>query len=490
MAQFYFPFEAGAGSSVSENDWFLMAQWWMQAGVYLEYLNGMEVFADSTGRQVKIRTGLATAYGVTLYNNAEYTLTGFTLNGSGNPRIDVVVARFDWGANTVSFHIEPGSPAASPTPPVLALTPGGVWDLELAYIAIASGYVTIAPGDVTDRRVNAQPRPHSLLDPEHYISGQGVGYPLRTTSGSAFSFGQIGDVALDGSAQRPNLLLNGGFESKIRAAASAATTATLLHDGWELGIAGGETLTVQDTTSVTQNNSQHAALCTVTAAGNGGTVYQQLLRVAPAGGGTGGYYHFRGQTLSLRGLVKQQGATANAVRLYISGDGTGAAGVFSAYHGANTNWETLDAVGYVVPNDATYVAVAAQFMAGTALDVVLDDFNLVFGPTPTNFNGEVEWETNRKAQSRYQRLPGSGVLTFSGYNAASWDYTTPIPFNVPMAKTPSISIATAFSLTNANTPVVTALDRNLWQIAIQQNTGSPAAWQAINGVVVAEANPS
>lgn len=495
MAQHYYPLEAGPGSIVSEDDWWQMAQWWMQPGVYLDYLNGLLVHATSSGREVKIKTGAATAYGLFFRNDAEYTLTGFAVNSSGNPRIDSVVVRFDWTSNTVTFFSVVGTPAGSPVPPTLALTPGGVWDLELARVAIANGYVTIADGDLTDRRVNAAPRPHDLLS-THTASGQGVGYPLRTTSSSAFSFGQIGDAALDGSAQRQNILLNGGFESKIRAASSATAVSSapypFLHDGWQAIKAGTDTLTVQDSTSVVQADSQHSALCSVNVGtGAGGTWYFQQLFVAPASVGTGGYPHLRGKAISLRGLVKQQGNYASTVRLFINSDGTGGTNQFSSYHGTNSNWETLDVANYVIPNDATYIIVGARFEgAAGAADIVLDDLMLVLGAVPTNYVGEPEWETTRKASARYQRLPISGSLTFSGYNAASWDYVTPIPFSVPMAKAPTVTIATAFSMTNANTPTVAALDRNLWQITIRQNTGSPAAWQGVSGVVVAEANPS
>lgn len=466
-----------------------MTRWFMSPGVYLDYLNGLQCYGDSTGKQVKIKTGAGWAYGAFFLNDAEYVLGPIADNTSGNPRIDRVVVRFDWTLNTAAITLLVGTPAASPVPPSVANSPGVVWDLQLAQVAVAAGFVTITAGNVTDERANAVPRVHDLLS-THTISGQGTGYPLRTTSATAFSFGQIGDLALDGTAQRRNELVNGGFETKTRAVSSASTTGAPFHDGWDLAIAVGESLTVQDSTSVVMADSQHAALCTATSTGNGGTIYSQNLRVAPSGGGTGGFHYFRGKALSLLGWVKQQGATANAVRLFLATDGTGGGTTFSSYHGANTNWEALTCANRIVPNDATVVTIGAQFMAGTALDILLDDLMLVQGATPTNYLGDAEAINALRCAARVQLLPRSGSLNFSGYNAASWAYTVPIPLAAIMTKTPTVTIATAFSNTNCNAPTVTALDRSTLQVSIVQNTASPAAWQAVSGVVLLEASPS
>lgn len=158
------PYDAGTGSNVQESDWVLMTQWFMQPGVYLDALGGMQVYADSSGKQVKIHTGEAWAYGTFFYNtdSPDFILGPFPDNPSGNPRIDRVVLRFDWTTNSADFVLLVGTPAGSPTPPATATAPGVVWDLKLAQVNIASGYTTIAAGNVVDERVNAAPRAHDL----------------------------------------------------------------------------------------------------------------------------------------------------------------------------------------------------------------------------------------------------------------------------------------------------------------------------------------
>lgn len=158
MSQRSWPWDSGAGANVLESDWGLMARWWLMPGAILSYLGGLQVVGDSSGKQVKVQTGAAWAYGAFYSNDAEYILGPFPDNASGNPRIDRVVVRFDWTTNTAVITHLAGTPAASPSPPSLAASPGTVWDLELAQVAIATGYTTIASGDVTDRRYDATPR--------------------------------------------------------------------------------------------------------------------------------------------------------------------------------------------------------------------------------------------------------------------------------------------------------------------------------------------
>lgn len=494
MAEFGFPMESGAGAQVSEDQWGLMSRWWMNPGVYLEYLGGLQVYADSTGRQVKVRTGGAWAYGAMYLNTAELILP-IAVN-AGATRIDAVVVRFEWASDRVFLFVVAGSPGAGP--PILAQTPGVVWDLELARITVATGFITLGGGTVEDRRVNAAPRTHDLFA-QHTIHNVGVGYPLRSTTGADsatpnqnFNFGLIGDQALDGTVQRPNLLLNGGFESKVRAASSTNVSGAYLHDGWQLVTYGTDTLTVQDYSATAMPDSQHAAYCTPSVVdGGGNTWYYQQIAVSGAGGAVtpGTQPHLRGKTLSLRGFVWQAAGYNNYVRLSISGDGSGVAGKFSPYHGPTAAWEALDVVGYVVPNDATYVQVIIQFMGPGSAIIVADDFQLVLGAIPGSYIGEPEWDAYRKGAARYQRIPAAGSLYYSGMNAANWPWVLELPFSVPMAKTPSITIPTPFAPTNTSIPTATALDRTFWQLYTVCNQSQPAAFQIASGVIAAEANP-
>jgi hypothetical protein len=493
MAEFGYPMESGAGAVVSEDQWGLMSRWWMQPGVYLEYLNGLEVYADSTGRQVKVRTGGAWAYGAMYLNTAEVILP-IAVN-AGATRIDSVVVRFQWTTDQVFLFVVAGTPGGGP--PSLAASPGFAWDLELARITVATGFVTLAGGTVENRRVNAVPRVHDLLT-EHRIASQPVGYPLRTVAGSssatpnsAYGFGAIGDAAIDASLERRNLLLNGGFEHKSRSLASANTTSQYFHDGWYLSVNAGESLLVQDVAGTISPDSLHAAYCTVTAAGGGGTQYLQDLRLSPAGASTGGRVEMRGHSVSLSGLVYQNAVQANGARLFMNYNGTGGGTVFSAYHTSASGVELLTIGNLVIPSDATLLQVGVQFMAGAGIVYIIDSFNLVLGQVPTYYAGLGEAEEALNCRARYQRVPSIGqTLAFSGYNASLWDYIVPIPLMGPMAQAPTVSIATAFATTNANAPTVAAIGRDHIQFTCRQNTGAPNAWAANSGVIVCESNPT
>lgn len=157
MAITYFPFDSGAGADSSEDRWSLMARHWLATGVlddapFTLADAPLEVFADSTGAQVKIHPGCAAIKGFYFQSTEQETVT-VAVNSSGNPRKDLVVLRLDTDADTITFAILPGTPAASPSPP----TPtqdmdAGTWELPLAEVRAEHGWLTIAADKVTDRR--------------------------------------------------------------------------------------------------------------------------------------------------------------------------------------------------------------------------------------------------------------------------------------------------------------------------------------------------
>jgi len=188
VTQRAFPFDAGAGSSVLESDWALMARHWLGAGVLLDELNGLQVYADSTGMQVKIRTGKAWVGGCFYLNDAEVTLGPIAAANPTNPRIDRVVLDVDWGANTAALAYLTGSADPSPAPPALTFqTVGTRYWLPLAQVRVEAGAVTIAADKITDERPNAIPRLHDLLT-GHTVSGLTVGDGLEATAAGAIAF--------------------------------------------------------------------------------------------------------------------------------------------------------------------------------------------------------------------------------------------------------------------------------------------------------------
>lgn len=148
MTKSYFPFDAGAGANVAEDRWRKMASQWLRNGVIAAQLNQLEVFADSTGMQVKARSGQGWVQGHFFESDAEETLN-IGLNGSGNARVDRVVLRLDTTANTVDLVVLQGT--AGLGAPALTQT-ASLWEEPLAQVSVASGAATIAAGDVTDER--------------------------------------------------------------------------------------------------------------------------------------------------------------------------------------------------------------------------------------------------------------------------------------------------------------------------------------------------
>src|SRR5437764_9393881 len=98
MAQTYYPFDSGAGANVTEAQWSKMAQNWLATGAIKSYLNELQVYADSTGMQTKVKSGAAWIKGHYFDSDAEEVIAIGSAD-STNPRIDRVIIRLDWTAN-------------------------------------------------------------------------------------------------------------------------------------------------------------------------------------------------------------------------------------------------------------------------------------------------------------------------------------------------------------------------------------------------------
>jgi hypothetical protein len=150
LAKIFFPFDEGAGANVTEFQWQKMAQHWLKTGVITGVLNNLQVFADSTGMQVKTKSGAVWIKGHYFESDVEETLAIGTADPS-NPRIDRVIIRLDWTANTIDLAVIQGTPAASPELPVITQN-SSRWEIPLAQIRVNAGVTTIVAGDVTDDR--------------------------------------------------------------------------------------------------------------------------------------------------------------------------------------------------------------------------------------------------------------------------------------------------------------------------------------------------
>lgn len=105
---------------------------------------------------VELKVGSALVKGTVYVNDATLTLA-IAANASGNPRVDTVVIRKDYAAQTVRAAVRQGTPAATPVPPTLTQSAGVTWEIPIADIAVANGFSTIVAANITPRHfwVNA-----------------------------------------------------------------------------------------------------------------------------------------------------------------------------------------------------------------------------------------------------------------------------------------------------------------------------------------------
>lgn len=147
MAQSSWPFENIDTSETQFSQWARN----IGEGVKTGALNELEVFADSTGMQVKVRSGQAMVRGHYYQSTAQETLT-VTAADLTNPRIDTVIIELDPSANSIVLKVIAGSPGVSPSPEPLVQTDAGVYQFKLAEVLIDAAATTIAAGKVTDSR--------------------------------------------------------------------------------------------------------------------------------------------------------------------------------------------------------------------------------------------------------------------------------------------------------------------------------------------------
>lgn len=102
----------------------------------------------STNVQVQIGAALVNGR---FYENTAVSTIAVTANSSGNARIDTMVLRADYVAQTVRLVIRVGTPAASPVRPTLQQD-ASIWEEPIADIAVANGFITITQANITPRQ--------------------------------------------------------------------------------------------------------------------------------------------------------------------------------------------------------------------------------------------------------------------------------------------------------------------------------------------------
>lgn len=147
MAQSSWPFENIDTSETQFSQWARN----IGEGVKTGGLNELEVFADSTGMQVKVRSGQALVRGHYYQSTAQETIA-LTAANLSNPRIDTIILELDPSANSIVLKAIAGSPDPVPAPEPLIQTDAGVYQIKLANVLVDAAATTIAAGKVTDTR--------------------------------------------------------------------------------------------------------------------------------------------------------------------------------------------------------------------------------------------------------------------------------------------------------------------------------------------------
>lgn len=150
MTQTYIPFNSGAGANVTETGWFKMARRWLGTGVLRDFLNQLEVFADASGMQVKVKSGGMWIEGHYFESDAQETIAIAAADPT-NPRVDRVVVRLDRTNDVISFAVRGGVAAASPVAINLQQT-DTIWEESLAQVRVDAAASSIAANKVTDER--------------------------------------------------------------------------------------------------------------------------------------------------------------------------------------------------------------------------------------------------------------------------------------------------------------------------------------------------
>ncbi len=163
----YYPFDSGNGSNVTEAEWSKMIRIHSPSGVIAQKDNELEVYGDSSGMQVKVKTGAFFILGHYGEITSEKTIAIDTADPS-NPRIDLIVVKLDWTNNKIQLDVVKGTPASSPVEPSLTQS-STVWELAIAKVAVGAGVSTITSGNVTDYRIFSGKR----ILPYGFVIGSG-----------------------------------------------------------------------------------------------------------------------------------------------------------------------------------------------------------------------------------------------------------------------------------------------------------------------------
>ena len=128
-----------------------------EEGVATGYLNALAPSANGANT-VRVATGGALVDGKPYLNSANNDINIPSAVGGGNTRIDRIVLRASWAAQTVRLTRIAGTDAASPSAPAITQTSGTTYDIMICQALVTTGGVVT----VTDERVFAKPGTNTI----------------------------------------------------------------------------------------------------------------------------------------------------------------------------------------------------------------------------------------------------------------------------------------------------------------------------------------
>jgi len=216
-------------TKVDQINWPKYLDSYVTDGVVKGYGNDLQVYGNSSGMKVLIKTGkvfVHTHFGI-LSNEVEL---GIPAADPTYGRKDLVVARAVYASapnSIMVLDVKTGAPSSNPVPPTLTKTAGVTWEVPLAIVSVAAGASTISSGAVTDARV------YSVIPFER----GGVGSTTQAEAlsnifgGSQLSVANGGTGASTASGARLNL----GF-GNAAILQTVSKQVTLTTDGWSSGV--------------------------------------------------------------------------------------------------------------------------------------------------------------------------------------------------------------------------------------------------------------
>ncbi len=189
---------------ITPQQWSALARNWLATGIIKGFLNEMQAYADSTGMKVKVKSGAANLLAHYFSSDTEEVLS-IAAASSANPRIDRVIIRLDYLADTLDFMVLQGIPAASPAVP--ALTQNATrWEISLAQVLVGKSVATIAAGNISDERSLVQ-NANAIQEAWTNVTTQN-GWSLDPTNPCQYSKDSFGIVRFRG-VLIPGILTNG-----------------------------------------------------------------------------------------------------------------------------------------------------------------------------------------------------------------------------------------------------------------------------------------